>query len=107
MSYARFGAGGSDVYVFLHYDRCLQCCGCILQEREWVEDPDYLLTGGYFKRVGEHVETRFTSTADLLAHLDRHRAAGHCVDEGTYEGLKEDAAANDYWIATGDDSVLT
>ena len=36
MSYCRFGEG--DVYIFFSVDHLLECCGCILQEREWVDD---------------------------------------------------------------------
>lgn len=98
MSYARFGWEGSDVYVYLDVDGYLTCCGCVLQEREWVNDPNRPIFGGYFKPIGELIVTRFETTAALLAHLDRHRAEGHCVTDDTYESLRDDAEENDAWI---------
>lgn len=75
MSYARFGWDGSDVYVYLDVAGHLACCGCAL---------------------GSPVHR---STADMLAHLDAHRSAGHRVPEACIEQLKADAEENDTWIA--------
>ena len=99
MSYARFGWNGSDVYVYLDSGGYLTCCGCVLQEREVVEDGDSFF-GFYMRPIGEIIETRFETTADLLIHLDRHRAAGHVVEESTYAELRADADENDQWIAS-------
>lgn len=95
MSYSRFGAEGSDVYVFTAVDRGLECCGCILQERKWVDDPDYPILRGYFKAVGERIHTSGMTTDEMLAHLDRHRAAGHHIPGSLIEGLEEDRDEND------------
>ncbi len=75
MSYCRFSEG--DEYVYLDCSGYLTCCGCHLDPPAW-----------------EH-----HSTADMLAHLDAHRAAGHDVPDGCIEGLKADADENDEWIA--------
>lgn len=72
MSYTRFG-GDSDVYVFTS-GAGIECCGCILR--------------------APHV---FQSNAEMLVHLERHRAAGHAVPEDAMEQLRdpEDAAENE------------
>lgn len=100
MSYARFGWDGSDVYVFLHYQGFFTCCACSLQEREWIEEPSAIL-GGYLKPVGEIIETDFRTTAEMINHLDQHRAAGHCVPDSTYEDLIADTEENERYIARG------
>jgi hypothetical protein len=76
MSYARFSY--ADVYVYLDVNGYLRCCGCSLDKERW----DY------------------ETTADLLAHLDAHKAAGHDVPDETIELLKADAVENDAWIAS-------
>lgn len=76
MSYVRFGEDESDVYVYLDCDGYLCCCAC---------------------RLGE--AWQHYSTEACLAHLDAHRAAGHCVPDHCIEGLKAHASENDEWIA--------
>ena len=73
MSYARFGPD-SDVYVFLNVHGFFECCGCILREET-----------GY----------SFTSTADLIKHLERHKAEGHKVPDEAILGLQDEAKEND------------
>ena len=99
MSYARFGWGGSDVYLFLNVQGFLECCGCILQETEWIDDPDRTILKGYLKPVGEIVQTEFLTTAELLRHLEVHQAAGHFVPQDTIDDLLADGEQNDAWIA--------
>lgn len=69
MSYSRFGY--ADVYVFMNVGGYLSCCGCWLSDRE-----DYY------------------STADMIAHLAEHRAAGHDVPDGIEDELLADDHAN-------------
>lgn len=70
MSYARFGANGSQVYVFLNTDLMIECCGCRLRAgRERIE---------------------FATVEEMIAHLHAHEAAGHHVDGQTYEALRAD-----------------
>lgn len=76
VSYARF-AEDCNVYVFISND-ALECCSC------WLQNP----SGTY----------NAMSTAEMIAHLDEHRAAGHQVPDWTYEGLREDQAENDGWL---------
>ncbi len=78
MSYARFGWDNSDVYVFRSRDG-IECCGCILQERRWVDDDTYPIIRGYFQAVGTPIKTTFTDTAEAAAHLSDHIKAGHTV----------------------------
>jgi hypothetical protein len=94
MSYARFGWDGSDVYVFMCVSGKLECCGCILQEREWVDDPGYPIFGGYLREVGEIVEHRFDSTQGMVDHLALHRATGHAVPDCVEPALRTDDAEN-------------
>jgi hypothetical protein len=101
MSYCRFG-GDSDVYVFgtsvREFDAdervvgskdVIECCGCILQERVWVDDPSWPFKG-YLKAVGEIVEHAFDTPAEMIEHLERHRRAGHMVPEYAMERLREE-----------------
>lgn len=92
MSYCRWGAD-SDVYVFTTR-KDIECCGCILQEREWVEEPDNKWFGGYFKAVGEIIQTTFTSNAGMIEHLEKHVAAGHQVPDYAFERLRDPADAD-------------
>ena len=91
MSYVRFGSDGSEVYVF-ESSAGIECCGCWLQEREWVDDPDRPIFKGYFRNVGETVPYVFGTPAEMIAHLDAHRAAGHVVPEYVFEALREEQA---------------
>lgn len=78
MSYARFGAGGSTVYVFVATGGWLECCACALTQ------------------LGDHVE--FKTTAGMISHLNEHRDAGHTVLQETIDDLLRDAEDNDQWI---------
>jgi len=101
VSYARFGSDGSDVYVFTS-STGLECCGCILQKREWIDDPTRPILHGYLRAVGEIVPHVFDSNAGMIAHLELHTAAGHDVPEDAMERLRdpEDAAENErIWAA--------
>jgi hypothetical protein len=93
MSYARFGADGSGVYVYTS-STGIECCGCTLQGREWIDDPDLLL---FLRDVGEHIQTVFTTNAGMTEHLEAHRAAGHVVPQHAFDRLNdpEDAAENE------------
>ena len=95
MSYSRFSEG--DVYVFLSNSGYLECCGCILQKSEWVEDPNSILKG-YLKPVPPLVVHEFEDTQSLLDHLDIHIDQGHDVPVDCIKALKEDAEENDRWI---------
>lgn len=66
---------GSDVYVYLDCCGYLCCCGCSLGD-EW----------------------NFYTTADMLAHLAKHREAGHNVPQRCIDGLIADREENDQWI---------
>lgn len=100
MSYCRFS--DADVYVFLAVDLGLECCGCILQEREWVDDPDRPIFGGYLKAVGEKINAYGLTTDEMLAHLQRHRAAGHDVPDYVFADLEADREENDAYLAALD-----
>ena len=100
MSYARFGADGSDVYVFLNVNGTLECCGCSLQEREWVDDESSPIFKGYLKSIGEKIKTNFNTTDEMIAHLKFHQKSGQSVPEETFKYLLEDRERNDHWMAT-------
>ena len=97
MSYCRFGEG--DVYIFLNTEVFLECCGCILQEREWVEDDTRPLFKGYLKSVGEIVEYEFHTTADMINHLEIHKSKGHYIPSSCIDGLIRDKEENDRIMA--------
>ena len=69
MAFARFSDG--DVYVYLNTDGLFECCACSFL------GP--LLSGGCHL-----VET----SAEMLAHLEQHRAAGDDVPEGCLKELR-------------------
>lgn len=93
MSYCRFIEG--DVYIFFSTDNKLECCGCSLQKREWVDDENYPLLKGYFKNIGEIIQTTFSSTQDMLDHLETHKSRGDYVPNFCIEGLLRDKEEND------------
>lgn len=97
MSYARFGWDGSDVYVFMHTGGFLDCCGCCLQEREWVDEPGSWF-GGYLRDVGEIIQTQFYSTQGMIDHLKEHIKAGHCVPDDVIPRLLEDDEENQQYF---------
>lgn len=92
MSYSRFSH--ADVYVYMDCGGYLRCCGCILQEREWVDDPTAPIFGGYLRAVEPVIETDFHGTQGMVAHLAAHRAAGHDVPDGIEDDLRADDAEN-------------
>lgn len=84
MSWARFGAEHSDVYLFptdtYPGDGSTavavgECCGCKITE---APHPD-AIWGGTF--VTPHLDV-------FLAHLDQHRAAGHTVPDSAYAQVR-------------------
>ena len=83
MAYARFG-DDSDVYVYLSEHeggrRGYECCRCTLHG----EPPEW---------------PAFGSTAEVIAHIESHEAAGQRVPEGTIDELRKDGDDNDAWIA--------
>jgi hypothetical protein len=87
LSYARF-SGDSDVYVFASRTG-IECCGCVLQKREWVDDPDRVLFKGYFKAIGEIVPHVFSSNQEMIEHLNIHIATGHLVPDYCLERLRD------------------
>lgn len=91
MSYARFS--NADVYVFMCATGKLECCGCILQEREVVEDPGAFF-GYYLKDVEPIIEYRFDTTQGMIDHLALHRSAGHDVPDYIESALWADDAEN-------------
>lgn len=82
MSYCRFcptdnpyGWPASDLYVYLDCGGYLLCCGCPL--------------GNSFRAY---------RTADMVAHVEEHKRAGHVVREDLLPALLADAAENDKWM---------
>jgi hypothetical protein len=81
MSYARFGADGSDVYVFMaigdddHPGGWLECCWCDLTDRQTFS-------------------FRAFTTATMVQHLQEHIDAGGHVPEDVIPSLLADDAQN-------------
>ena len=72
MSYARFGADGSDVYVFYSCSDRYECSWCLLAGD--VDDPD---------------AAPWQLTAQgMIAHLHLHRSKGDVVPEATFAQLR-------------------
>lgn len=92
MAYARFGEG--DVYLIGTYrlptEEVFYCCGCILVETYWRDEPDSMF-GGYIVPVNEG-ETYFTdpSRQKTMDHLREHLAAGHEVPDYAFTGIAEE-----------------
>lgn len=84
MAYARFGAEGSDVYVFLDNHRVLRCQRCALE-----------LNGDFTA----------DSTAKMVTHLERHQAQGQVVPDSCTEDLLRDAESNDAWLRGETDDI--
>ena len=94
MSYSRFVEG--DVYIFLAgSENKLECCGCLLQKREWIYDENFPIFKGYFKDVGEIIQNKFDTTQGMLDHLEIHKKNGHFVPDFCIEGLLRDKEEND------------
>lgn len=68
MAYIRFGTEGSEVYVFPHVGGWYECCGCGMNP-------------GSF---------RCDTVAEMIGHLEEHRAAGYVVPEGAFQRLREE-----------------
>jgi hypothetical protein len=67
MSICRFSES-CDVYVFYNVHGGIDCCGCVLTE------------GADFKAQNEQA---------MIAHLEKHVAAGHKVPAGAFEELAQ------------------
>lgn len=77
VAYIRLTEFGSQVYVFMSNDHhCLTCLSCPL-----IPDGN----GEFLART----------TAEMLTHLDRHKAAGNVVPDVAFERLRRDEAQND------------
>jgi hypothetical protein len=74
MSYCRFGE--ADVYVFMHVNGRLCCCGCSYHQDD--DEPFFYAD----------------STDAMIEHLKRHRADGHDVPERVFEDLRADDGEN-------------
>lgn len=66
MSYCRFAWDGSDVYIF-ESERGIECCGCRFKDDFVTDEPEA-----------------------MIAHLARHRRAGHYVPRHAIESLWAD-----------------
>jgi len=76
MSYARWGWGGSDVYVYMHVGGFLTCTWCPLMEDQ------------------EELNFDTKSTQVMAAHLKRHELNGERVPNDIYQRLWEDDKEN-------------
>jgi hypothetical protein len=79
VSYARFGADGSDVYVFMAVEGWLECCSCWLQP---------------LVPAGLHESFHASSTDEMVTHLRAHTAAGHHVPADVVPDLRADDEEN-------------
>lgn len=91
MSYARFSEG--DVYVFASSEG-IECCGCWLVKRHWEDRPDHPLGSVLVADTPGERDLVTRDSSVMVAHLLRHRAAGHEVPQDAIDRLSdpEDAA---------------
>ena len=96
MSYVRF-ADDSEVYLIgTFYDdkvHVIECCGCRFTPMTTEEPPDIVASGPDWARGLEwYAEPfpAFTAIPDALAHLDKHRSAGHRVPDRAYDRIRSD-----------------
>lgn len=68
MSYARWGCDKSNVYVYASTMGGLVCCGCALTDST----------------------TEFSTSGEMVAHLNEHRANNHLVPDYTFREILED-----------------
>lgn len=88
MSYARFGWGGSDVYVFGDVDGHLTCCACFLQIAEDGPSDWRTPTAGPKYVKGEPLRRLPSWTyGEMIAHLSEHVDAKHHVPEIAFSRL--------------------
>lgn len=90
MSFSRFS--DADVYTFYNTDDQYECCGCILQQTKWVDDPSWPIFGGYSELIEPIIETRFDTAQGLIDHLALHTAAGHDVPDYVVPAIRDDEA---------------
>jgi len=84
----------SDVYMYLHIDGFIECCGCRLYPAR-----RYLLTKeahAFWKRLGlkspkygyDYKCPKFLTRSGAMQHLLRHMRAGHKVEWNAYDRLE-------------------
>ena len=104
MSYVRMG-DDSDVYLIgtvVKNVEVIECCGCKFntektqEEPSWLveryPDPEHWVRGCWWKVNPDPV---FTSSWEVLRHLDEHLGAGHKVPARAYESV---SARADEWL---------
>lgn len=98
MSFVRFGADGSQLYIFERVgDFQKECCACALAKRLPDRTDDELAEmGAPDEQTRELWRARWEpdfATGDLdvmLAHIAEHRAAGHVVPEWLDQLLRDE-----------------
>lgn len=68
MSYCRMGWDGSDLYMFEHVGGFIECSACRFDD-PWI--------------------VRLDSVDDALAHVRKHREAGHTVVDGLEDAIRQ------------------
>lgn len=93
MSYARFAEGGSDLYLIgtlrNGVEEVFYCCGCILNEKEWVEDEGSFL-GGFLRALSGEPDFMSPSRSETFDHLGDHIGAGHMVPLSCLNGIADE-----------------
>lgn len=97
MSFVRFGSDGSQVYIYDDVRGYKICCGCTLSERLTdrtdAELAELRLPAGADPEVwrGRWAPDFTTNDLDaMLAHVAKHRAAGHVVPAWVDDVLREE-----------------
>ncbi len=87
MSYCRFGEG--DVYLIGSLrdgEEVFYCCGCLLNEKDWVGDADSFL-GGFLRARSGQPDFMSPSRFETLDHLGDHLEAGHEVPQHAIDAI--------------------
>jgi hypothetical protein len=98
VSYARFGWGDSDVYVFENADGHLECCACRLNGPVTEDEasvigfrfPDSWFTptaGPAYSTAEPLRKLPPRAFAEMIDHLIEHEDAGHTVPEKAFSRL--------------------
>lgn len=89
MSYARWGADGSDVYVFATYGKdqiLIECCGCNLEVPRKLKVP-YKDIFGITHEYEDSSSFYAKTSGEIIRHLEAHKLKGHTVLDRTIEKI--------------------
>jgi hypothetical protein len=93
MSFVRLGTDGSEVYIYDDVDDGPVCRWCAFTERLPDYTPDEIDPEIWRRRWAPDFATR--DLDEMLAHVAKHRDAGHVVPDWVEDVLREEWDADD------------